>query len=88
MIRWLRTTMNLAPSLPLYGAIVITGKIFAVAPSPAGPQQVDGPAMTSHSLAVERVALHHAGRCIGQEASIAGRNGEDQEDHKDHESVP
>jgi hypothetical protein len=81
MIQWLCRIVKFAPALPVYGAIVIAGKIFAVAPSFADLPHSAGPAMTSHSLAAKQVRLHHADRCVYQEASIARRDGEDHEDY-------
>jgi hypothetical protein len=79
MIQWLCRIVKFAPALAVYGAIVIAGKIFAVAPSFADLPHNAGPAMTSPSLAVKRVRLHHADRCVQQEASIARGDGEEHE---------
>jgi hypothetical protein len=79
MIELFCRIVKAAPPLPIYGAIVIAGKIFAVAPSLADLSHNAGPAMTSHSLAVKLVRLHHADRCVQQEASIARGDGEDHE---------
>lgn len=62
-----------APSLQVYDAIVIAGKVFAVGPPLTDLPHNASPALTSHSLGAERVTLHRADRFAYREASIVGK---------------